>query len=134
MSRSLDRQYRGRRRDRSTSYSRSRSGSRASTNRDRIRCFVRECLTRQENREIEEIQPMFSLDDEQTALQTSLMDIYDGVTIKPTDNRDGLNLSKVEVFPPHFYLLVKIQVETIKLTLDMEIVRHPNRQISYTKS
>ena len=53
-SRSLDRQDRGRRRDRSTSNGRSRSGSRASTNRDRIRCFecreydhfARECLTR----------------------------------------------------------------------------------------
>ena len=53
-SRSLDRQDRSRRRDRSVSNGRSRSGSRASTNRDRIRCFkcreydhfVRECLTR----------------------------------------------------------------------------------------
>ena len=38
-SRSLDRQDRSRRRDRSVSNGRSRSGSRASTNRDRIRCF-----------------------------------------------------------------------------------------------
>ena len=30
---------------------------------------------------------------------------------------------------PHFYLLVKIQVETIKLTLGIEIVWHPNRHI-----
>ena len=53
-SRSLDRWVRGRRNDRSTSNGRSRSGSRVSTNRDRIRCFecreydhfVRECPTR----------------------------------------------------------------------------------------
>ena len=38
-SRSLDRQDQSRRRDRSMSNGRSRSGSRASTNRDRIRCF-----------------------------------------------------------------------------------------------
>ena len=45
---------------------------------DRIRCFecrqydhfVRECLTRQENREIEQIQQMFNLDNKQTSLQT----------------------------------------------------------------
>ena len=73
-----------------------------STNRDRIRCFecreydhfVRECLTRQENREIEHIQQMFNLDDEQTAIQTPLMDTDDDdkVTITLTENRDGLNL------------------------------------------
>ena len=47
-------QVRGRRNDRSTSNGRSRSGSRVSTNRDRIRCFecreydhfARECPTR----------------------------------------------------------------------------------------
>ena len=65
---SLDRQDRSRRRDRSVSNGRSRSGSRASTNRDRTRCFecrqcdhfVRECPTRQEKREIEQIQQMFN--------------------------------------------------------------------------
>ena len=53
-SRSLDRQNRGRRNQRSISNGRSRSGSRASTYRDRIRCFecreynhfARECPTR----------------------------------------------------------------------------------------
>ena len=53
-SRSLDRQDRGRSRDRSASNGRSRSGLRVSTNRDRIRCFecreynhfARECLAR----------------------------------------------------------------------------------------
>ena len=99
-SRSLDRQDRGRRRDRSASNGRSRSGSRVSTNRDRIRCFkcreynhfARECLTRQENREIEQIQQMFNLDNKQTALQASLMDTDDEITITPTENRDSLNL------------------------------------------
>ena len=79
---------------------RSRSGSRASTNRDRIRCFecreydqfARECLTRREKREIEQMQQMFNLDDEQTLTQTSLMDINDKETITPTENVDGLNL------------------------------------------
>ena len=58
-SRSLDRQDRSRRRDRSVSDGRSRSGSRSSTNRDKIRClecreydhFAGECLTRRENRD-----------------------------------------------------------------------------------
>ena len=53
-SRSLDRQDRSRRRDRSMSNGRSRSGLRAGTNRDRIRCFecmeydhfARDCLTK----------------------------------------------------------------------------------------
>ena len=79
---------------------RSRSGSRASMNGDRIRCFecrgynhfARECLTRQEKREIEQIQQMFNLDDEQTSLQTSLMDINDEEMITPTESGDSLNL------------------------------------------
>ena len=99
-SRSLDRQDRGRRRDRSVSNSRSRSGSRASTNWDRIRCFecreynhfARERPTRWENREIEQIQQMFNLDNKQAALQTSLMDTDSEVTITLTENRDSLML------------------------------------------
>ena len=100
-SRSLDRQDRGRRRDRSANNGRSRSGSRAHTNRDRIRCFkcreydhfARECLTRWEKREIEQIQQMFNLDDEQTTLQTSLMDTDENkVTITLTEIKGGLNL------------------------------------------
>ena len=35
---------------------------------------------------------MFNLDDNQTALQISLMDTEDAVTITPIENRDGLNL------------------------------------------
>ena len=58
------------------------------------------------DREIEQIQQMFNLDDEQTALQTLLMDTDDKeVTITLTENRDSLNLYKVEVVLPHFYLL-----------------------------
>ena len=79
---------------------RSRSGLRTSTNRDRSRgfecreCyhFVRECLTRQEKREIEQVQQIFNLDNEQTSLQTTLMDTDDEETIILTENRDGLNL------------------------------------------
>ena len=99
-SRSLDRQDRGRQRDRSVSNGRSWPGSRASTNRDRIRCFecreydhfVRECLTRQKERDIEQIQQMFNLDDEQTSLQTSLMDTDDEEMITLVESGDSLNL------------------------------------------
>ena len=66
----------------SASNSRSRSGLRTSTNGDRIRCFeckeynhfVRECPTRQASREVEQIQQMFNMDEEQTILQSPLMD------------------------------------------------------------
>ena len=69
--------------DRSISNSRSRSGSRATTNRDRIRCFecskynhfTRDCLTTQVNREAEQIQQKLNMDEDQTILQTPLMDI-----------------------------------------------------------
>ena len=82
------------------SNSKSRSGTRASTNRDRIRCFecseydhfVGECPIKQEKREIEQIQQMFNLDDEQTLTQTSLMDIDDEETITPIESEDNLTL------------------------------------------
>ena len=101
-SRSLDRQDRGRQRDRSVSNGRSRSGSRASTNRDRIRCFEcreydhfeRKCPTRQKKREIEHIQQMFNLDDEQTSLQTSLMDTDNEETITSVESGDSLNFKR----------------------------------------
>ena len=72
-----------------------------SINRDRIRCFecreydcfARECPTRRENRETEQIQHMFSLDDDQTILQTLLMDTEDDImTITPMKTRDSLIL------------------------------------------
>ena len=81
-SRSRDRSFsrnnnNNRRNDRHISNSRSRSGSRASTNRDRIRCykcreyyhFAKDCPTSKEEREIEQIQQMFNLDEEQTSLK-----------------------------------------------------------------
>ena len=83
------------------SNSRLRSGSRASTNRDRIRCFecreydhfARECPTRQESRETEQIQQMFNMDEDQTILQTPLMDTEeDELIITLTEARDNLNL------------------------------------------
>ena len=51
-------------------------------NRDRIRCFecreynhcARDCLTTKANREVEQIQQMFSMDEDQTVVQTPLMD------------------------------------------------------------
>ena len=77
------------------------SGSRASTTRDRIRCFecreydhfVRECPTREESREREKIQQMFNMDKDQTMLQTPLMDTgEDELTITPMEAKDNLNL------------------------------------------
>ena len=60
-------------RTRSTSNSRLRSGSRASTNRDRIRCyncreydhFARDCPTSREERDLDELQQMLNLEEEQ---------------------------------------------------------------------
>ena len=91
-SRSYKRQNRDRMDGRSISNSRSRSGSRVTTNRDRMRYFeCRECdhftrhyLTRQANREAEQVQQMFNMDEDQTILQTPLMDVdQDGQTINP---------------------------------------------------
>ena len=82
------------------SNSRSRSGSRASTNRDRIRCFKcreynlfeRECLTREVSRETEQIQQMFNMYEDQTILQTPLMNTHEEhLTITQMD-MDNLNL------------------------------------------
>ena len=75
--RSFSRNNNNRRNDRSTSKSKSRSGSRASTNRDRIRCykcreyhhFAKDCPISKEEREMEQIQQMFNLDEEQTSLK-----------------------------------------------------------------
>ena len=100
-SRTFERQDRGRRNYRSMNNSRSRSGSRASMNRDRIRClecreydhFARECPKRQESRETKQIQQMFNMDKDQTILQTPLMDTEeDKMTITLMEARDNLNL------------------------------------------
>ena len=71
-SRSRDRSYPGNtgRNDRSSS--RSRSGSRMGINRDRLRCckcreydnFTKDCLTTKVEKETDEIQQMFNLDEE----------------------------------------------------------------------
>ena len=73
-SRSYERQNRDRRDSRSISNSRSRSHSKATTNRDRIKCFkcrehnhfVRDCPTKQASRETEQIQQMFNMDKDLT--------------------------------------------------------------------
>ena len=76
--RSFSRNYNNNR-TRSTSNSRLRSGSRASRNRDRIRCykcreynhFMRDCPTSREKREIEQLQEMLNLEESQTSLLTN---------------------------------------------------------------
>ena len=60
------------RRDRSSSNDRSRSGSRASTNKDRIRCyacreydhFVRDCPNSREARDLEQLQHMLNMEEQ----------------------------------------------------------------------
>ena len=83
------------------SNSRSRSDSRTHTNRDRIRCFecreyghfARECPTGQASRETEQIQQIFNMDEDQTILQTSLMDTNgQELTVTLMEARDNLNL------------------------------------------
>ena len=54
---------------------------------------MRECPTRQENRETEEIQQMFNMDEDQTILQTLLPDTEeDEMTINPMETWDNLLL------------------------------------------
>ena len=60
------------RRDRISSNDRSRSGSRASTNRDRIRCYVcreydhfaRDCPNSREERDLEQLQHMLNMEEQ----------------------------------------------------------------------
>ena len=101
-SRSRDRQYsNNRRNDRSNS--RSRSGLRASANRDRIRCykcreydhFAKDCLTSKEEKESEQIQHMYTMNEEQTTLKLLATDIYNSLNrINSIDEtaKDHLNL------------------------------------------
>ena len=73
--------------------SRSRSGSRASTNRDRIRCykcreydhFTKDCPTSREERELEQLQQMLNLDDEQT-LKLLGMNTHDNLDSISSEN------------------------------------------------
>ena len=71
------------------------------TNRDRIICFecreydhfTRDYLTIQANKEAEQIQQMFNMDEDQKILHTPLMDVDQDVqTISPVETRDNLNL------------------------------------------
>ena len=54
---------------------------------------MRNCPTTQASREVEQIQQMFNMDEDQTILQTPLMDV-DQVrqTISPVETRNKLNL------------------------------------------
>ena len=69
------------------SSSRSTSGSRASTNRDRIRCykcgeydhFPKDCPTLQVEKESDQIQQVNNTDEEKTALKSLAADTYDNL-------------------------------------------------------
>ena len=84
---SFSRNINNRRNDRRASNSRSRSGLRVSTNRDRISCykcreydhFTKGCPTSTEERELEQIQQMFHLDEGKTSLKTLATDMYDSL-------------------------------------------------------
>ena len=66
-------------RDRSSSNSRLRSGSRANTNRDRIRCykcreydhFVRDCPNSREERDLEQLQQMLNMEEQNHRIESS---------------------------------------------------------------
>ena len=76
--RTFTRNY-GNNRDRSSSNDRSRSGSRASTNRDRIRCyacreydhFARDCPNSTEERDLEQLQHMLNMEEQDHRIESS---------------------------------------------------------------
>ena len=90
-------------RDRSSSNDRSRSGSRASTNRDRIRCyvcreydyFVRDCPNSREERDLEQLQHMLNMEQQDHREPSTLS--------SDEDYRSPLNLWMVGMTPPHSY-------------------------------
>ena len=54
---------------------------------------MRDCPTRQASREVEQIQQMFNMDEDQTIVQSPLMDTDpDEQTMTPVETRDNLNL------------------------------------------
>ena len=58
------------------------------------------------DREVEQIQQMFNMDEDQTLLQTPLIDVDQvGQGVSPTETRHNLNLYRVRMVPPHFCLL-----------------------------
>ena len=112
-SRSRKRQYscNFRRNDQSSSWS--RSGLRASTNRDRIRCFkcreydhfAKDCLSSDtEKEQSEQMQQMLNLEDK-TALKVLEADAYDDPIRTNSDKaKNHLNLWRIRMTPPHFCL------------------------------
>ena len=115
-SRSKERQYQSNfRRNDISSSSRSRSGSRVSTNRDRIRCykcreydhFAKDYHTSKIEKETDQMQQMFNLDEEQTSLKTLATDTYDSlnqVGSLEEIKSENLNLQRVRMVPPYFCL------------------------------
>ena len=98
-----------------SSSSRSRSGSRATTNGDRIRCckcreyghFAKDCPASKLEKEAEQMQKMFNMDEEQTSLKTLATDTYDSlnqVSSMKEISTEHLNLQKVRMVPLHFCL------------------------------
>ena len=74
---------------------------RASTNRDRIRCFkcreydhfAKGCLNSDTGNESEQIKPIFNLDEDKTALEVLVTDTYDDpIRTNSDDTIDHLNL------------------------------------------
>ena len=90
----------GNNRTRSTSNNRSRSGSRPSTNRDRIHCykyreydhFTRDCPTSREEKEIEQLQQMLNLGDEQTITPPNTQDNFSRTSSEENLRTGHLNL------------------------------------------
>ena len=86
-SRSRERQYSGNFRRNNRSSSRSRSGSRASTNRDRSKCykcrkydqFAHNCPVSQVEKQSEKIQQMHNVNKEQIALKVLATDTYNSL-------------------------------------------------------
>ena len=90
-------------RDRSSSNDRSRSGSRASTNRDRIRCyacreydhFARDCPNSREERHLEQLQHMLNMEEQDHRSPS--------IHSSDEDCRSPLKLWMVGMIPPHSY-------------------------------
>ena len=112
--RSRDRSFSGNyssTRDRSSSNSRFRSGSRASTNRDRIRCyncreydhFARDCPTSREERDLEQLQQMLNLEEEEE--QTHLLTCRQSSSTE-NGRTNPINLQMVRMAPLHSYLWI----------------------------
>ena len=93
--------------DRSSSNGRSRSGSRASPNRDRIRCyacreydhFARDCPNSREERDLEQLQHMLNMEEWDHSVERTLHSTHSS----DEDYRSPLNLWMVGMMPPHSY-------------------------------